>query len=96
MKTINNKYEFSCEDKQFIDFFNQHGWVVVKNVFSNNKISLLQSQYKEMKSEYADEAGIAITDYEDEITQWRNLWLRFHDHPIDVRKWNNGGQNAEN
>ena len=76
MNTVINKYEFEHKDSRFIDFFNKHGWVVVNNILTKNEINLLQTQYKLMKNEYANKSGINILDYEAEITQWRNLWLR--------------------
>lgn len=76
MKTVINEYVFDFKDNQFIDFFNKHGWVVVNNIFPKNKINSLHTQYEAMKNEYANESRINITDYENEITQWRNLWLR--------------------
>lgn len=76
MKTITNKHEFDRDDLRFIDFFNAHGWVVVRDVLPPTKIQLLQVQYREMKAEYAHDLGVDIADYEREITQWRNLWRR--------------------
>ncbi|SMM98513.1 SnoK-like protein [uncultured Candidatus Thioglobus sp.] len=76
MKTIINKFEFEYSNKDFVDFFNEHGWVVVKNILSKAEIESLQVEYKEMKSEYADNLGVEIKKYESEITQWRNLWKR--------------------
>ena len=76
MEKIINKHEFELTDEKFIDFFAEHGWVVINNVLSKNEIKLLQAQYKKMKKEYANDAGIDLKDYEREITQWRDLWLR--------------------
>lgn len=75
MKTIINTSSFDYGDDKGVDFFNAHGWVVINNLLSTEKITALKNQYSNMKVRYAKEAKIDICDYEAEITQWRDLWL---------------------
>ena len=76
MKTLINDRKFKSSDKKFINFFNEHGWVVLENALTNKDANAIQSQYKEMKIEYAMKANIPLANYELQITQWRDLWLR--------------------
>lgn len=79
MKTVINTHKFNYLDERFIDFFNNHGWVVISNVLNKNKVNKIHSQYENMKNEeikdIKKEGNININIYSKVITQWRDLWF---------------------
>ena len=75
MKALINEVIFDKNDPQKINFFNEHGWVVIKAVFSPQQISSALKQLHEMKQEFAHQLNLTINEYEREISQWRDLWL---------------------
>lgn len=76
MKTTINTKIFKHNDDKFIDFFNTHGWVIIDNFIPQETIALLKSKFENLKKDKAKELNITISDYEEEITQWRDLWPR--------------------
>ena len=87
MKTIVNDKAFSKNDAKIIDFYNEHGWVVIDDSLSSEELTSVLEQWVSMKSNFSDEMGLSMADYEKEVSQWRDLWLQggpFHDlihHP---------------
>ena len=90
MKTRINTKVFKHNDDKFIDFFNIHGWVIIEDFIPLETISLIKSKFESLKKEKAHELNIDINDYEEEITQWRDLWQQdkvfedmiFDDHGV--------------
>lgn len=74
METITNEVSFSKNDLDWRDFFNKHGWVVIKNNLNNNITENGLLQWDQLKQKYSDEMGLTKTEYESEVSQWRNLW----------------------
>ncbi len=75
MKKMINEKSFTMNDKKFIEFYNEHGWVVLENVMEESQLDLILGQWNEMKLRYSSEMKLSIEDYENEVSQWRDLWL---------------------
>ncbi len=73
-KIVNNKV-FEVNDSSLIPFYETHGWVVVKGIFSQKDISAFNQQWKEMLLKYSKEIGVSLEEYMADINQWRDLWL---------------------
>ena len=50
------------------------GWVVLNGNLSSESIEGGLSQWANLKKRYADEMGLSLVEYENEVSQWRNLW----------------------
>ena len=58
MKKIINTKVFDANNENFISFYQEHGWVVLKNIFSKAEISSLNWQWREIITKYAKEVNI--------------------------------------
>lgn len=74
MQTVTNEQFFERNDVQWKDFFKQHGWVVIKGNINSTTTEEGLEQWDKLKQRYSDEMGISKTEYEKEVSQWRNLW----------------------
>ena len=74
METIVNGNYFTEEDRTWIDFYNEHGWVVIKDILNPDIIESTLSDWENLKKECAEEMGIPVSEYKLEISQWRDLW----------------------
>ena len=76
MQEIVNVNTFNVDDVEYIHHYNEHGWVVLNNVLSGNALEMATAAWNQMKKEYAGEMGMELDDYEKEVSQWRDLWMR--------------------
>jgi len=76
MKTIVNDVSFDFDDEDFVNHYLQHGWVVVNGVLSPEMIDETRNAWNQMKTEFSVEMGMELADYELEVSQWRDLWMR--------------------
>jgi ectoine hydroxylase-related dioxygenase (phytanoyl-CoA dioxygenase family) len=60
--------------KQQIDFYNENGYLILKNIFNPDQIDSYINAYRELRKQFANECKIEIEDYEREISQVRDLW----------------------
>jgi hypothetical protein len=60
--------------KQQIDFYNENGYLILKNIFNSDKIDSYNNAYKHLRKQFANECKIEVEDYEREISQVRDLW----------------------
>jgi|GEM_PF-706258 len=74
MKQEINVTKFDKNDLNFIEFFEEHGWVVLNGNLSSKSIEGGLNQWANLKKRYADEMGLSLVEYENEVSQWRNLW----------------------
>ena len=74
MKQEVNARKFEKNDPEFIEFFNEHGWVVLKGNLTSDVIQGGLGQWANLKQRYAHEMGLSLVEYENEVSQWRNLW----------------------
>lgn len=74
MKQEINTTKFDKNDPKFIQFFEEHGWVVLNGNLSSESIDGGLNQWANLKKRYADEMGLSLVEYENEVSQWRNLW----------------------
>jgi UDPglucose 6-dehydrogenase len=74
MKQEINTIKFEKNDPEFIEFFNEHGWVVLQGNLASDVIQGGLGQWANLKQRYADEMGLSLVEYENEVSQWRNLW----------------------
>lgn len=84
MKQEVNTTKFDKDDPEFIDFFTEHGWVVLKGNLTSEIIQGGLGQWAELKQRYADEMGLTLVEYENEVSQWRNLWHNEKGHFRDL------------
>ena len=74
MDVIVNDRFFQSDDRGWIDFYNKHGWVVIKNNLNSQIIKKTILDWEDLKKDCAKEMGIPVNEYELEISQWRDLW----------------------
>jgi ectoine hydroxylase-related dioxygenase (phytanoyl-CoA dioxygenase family) len=74
MDVIVNDRFFQSDDRGWIDFYNKHGWVVIKNNLNSQIIKSTILDWENLKKDCAKEMGIQVNEYELEISQWRDLW----------------------
>ncbi len=74
MKQKINRTRFEKNDLRYLDFFKEHGWAVIKGNLSSELVSGGLVQWDALKERYAHEMGLTKTEYENEVSQWRNLW----------------------
>ena len=74
MKQEVNARKFEKDDPEFVEFFNEHGWVVLKGNLTSDVIQGGLGQWANLKQRYAHEMGLSLVEYENEVSQWRNLW----------------------
>ena len=86
MKTRINDVSFDHDNPEFVEFYNQHGWVVLKNVLDENTLKNTLDEWRNMKTRFAKEMEMPLEEYELEVSQWRDLWMQdniFHDLIFD-------------
>jgi ectoine hydroxylase-related dioxygenase (phytanoyl-CoA dioxygenase family) len=59
---------------QQIEFYNDNGYLVLKDVFKTDAIDSYDESYRKLRSRFAKECNIVFEDYEREISQIRDLW----------------------
>ena len=99
MKKEVNTTRFQHDDPEALDFFKQHGWVVLQGNLSADLVEGGLTQWGALKQRYADEMNLSLVDYENEVSQWRNLWHTEQGHFRDlifspvlhVRAWQSMG-----
>jgi len=74
MDVIVNDRFFQSDNRGWIDFYNKHGWVVIKNNLNSQIIKKTILDWEDLKKDCAKEMGIPVNEYELEISQWRDLW----------------------
>lgn len=60
--------------KEDLQFYNENGYLIIRNFLSTDKLDILSSKYDNLKSKLADLAGIKFDDYQKEISQVRDIW----------------------
>ncbi len=74
-KTLNTT-KFDIDNPAYIDFYQQHGWVVISAVLSESRQKAVMLQLDNIKTDYAKEMKLSKSEYAKEINQWRDLWLK--------------------
>lgn len=74
MKTIVNDTFFDNIDINAIEFFNKHGWVVIKNGITGKLLDDGLESWQQHRINCANEMSISLDLYKKEISQWRDLW----------------------
>ena len=74
MKTIVNETFFDNIDINAIEFFNKHGWVVIKNGITGKLLDEGLESWQQHRINCANEMSISLDLYKKEISQWRDLW----------------------
>ena len=75
MNTIVNDVSFGIENDTWVDFYNQHGWVVIKKSLGEDILKETLSQWNQLKSKFASEMDLSLEEYRLEVSQWRDLWI---------------------
>ncbi len=76
MQAAVNCVTFDSGDENFVNHYNQHGWVVINGVLPPDVIDETTNAWSKMKVEFATEMGMELSDYQLEVSQWRDLWMR--------------------
>lgn len=84
MKKEVNTTTFDHDDPEALDFFEHHGWVVLRGNLSAELVEGGLSQWGALKQRYADEMNLSLVEYEHEVSQWRNLWHTEQGHFRDL------------
>jgi len=74
MKTVINDTFFENVDVNAIQFYNKHGWVVIKNGITGKLLDRALESWKQHRMKCADEMSVSLEKYCKEISQWRDLW----------------------
>jgi len=69
-----NDVSFSefCDDA--LKFYNNHGFVVLHSIFSESEMREKESALFSVRLRYSKEMNLSISEYDDRICQWRDLW----------------------
>lgn len=57
-----------------IQFYKENGYLIIRNFLSREKVDELSSKYDELRIKLANSASIKISDYQEEISQVRDIW----------------------
>ncbi len=57
-----------------LQFYRESGYLIIRNFLSSNKLDELSSKYDELRIKLAKSAGIKFEDYQEEISQVRDIW----------------------
>ena len=76
MKTIINDTFFDNIDINAIEFYNKHGWVVIKNGITGKLLDDALESWQQHRINCANEMSISLELYKKEISQWRDLWTQ--------------------
>ena len=71
---VNNK-TFDNLSKQALDFFLNHGYVVLNEVFTQLELNQCESALLMLRKQYAAELSLELDEYDSRICQWRDLWM---------------------
>lgn len=74
MKTVINDTFFDNIDINAIEFYNKHGWVVIKNGITGKLLDDALKSWQQHRINCANEMSISLELYKKEISQWRDLW----------------------
>jgi len=74
MKTVINDTFFDNIDINAIEFYNKHGWVVIKNGITGKLLDDALKSWQQHRINCANEMSISLDLYKKEISQWRDLW----------------------
>lgn len=59
---------------EHLQFYKENGYLIIRNFLSSTKLDMLSSKYNELRIRLANSAGIKIADYQNEISQVRDIW----------------------
>lgn len=57
-----------------IKFYNENGYLILRNFLSKQKIEKLSTNYDSLRKKLAEQALIKYSDYQKEISQIRDIW----------------------
>lgn len=69
-----NEQTFSTLSAEALDFYRQHGFVVINDQFEAEIIHHLDTECNRLIAKDADEMEMSADDYAQVINQWRDLW----------------------
>ena len=64
MDVIVNERFFQSDDRGWIEFYNKHGWVVIKNNLNSQIIKSTILDWENLRKDCAKEMGIPVNEYE--------------------------------
>ena len=72
---VNNKYFDRLSDKS-LEYFLEHGYVVLNNVFSEGELRECEAALLKLRQQFAQEMDLDLENYDSRICQWRDLWMQ--------------------
>lgn len=69
-----NATSFPGMTGEAMDFYEEHGFVVLDSCLPNADIQGLQSGFARLVADYSAEMGMSLQEYLTKINQWRDLW----------------------
>lgn len=72
---VNNKY-FDNLSEASLKFFLEHGYVVLNNVFGEDKLVDCETALLKLRLQFALEMDLDLEEYDSRICQWRDLWMQ--------------------
>jgi ectoine hydroxylase-related dioxygenase (phytanoyl-CoA dioxygenase family) len=85
---LENEIEFSNLSEESLEFFVEHGYVVLSSVFREEEMEESRRALEDMRRRYADDIGLDLESYDERICQWRDMWMtepQFNDLLRDSR-----------
>lgn len=83
-----NDVSFDGLPESALEFFMEHGFVLLNDVFDENEMDESIDSLEEMRMTFAREMELDLTSYDERICQWRDLWMsipRFDEFLRDER-----------
>jgi ectoine hydroxylase-related dioxygenase (phytanoyl-CoA dioxygenase family) len=69
-----NPISFTEFCNEALEFYTNHGFVVLKSIFSDSEMSEKESALSSVRMRYSKEMNLSISEYDNHICQWRDLW----------------------
>ena len=70
-----NEIEFNKLSEEALEFFVEHGYVVLDSVFGVEEMDESNQALEEMRKKYAGDMGLDLESYDARICQWRDMWM---------------------
>ena len=71
---ITNQQSFSSLSPEALEFYRQHGFVVLESQWNAEELCRIEVSFQQMIAKLADEMNQTVPEYLGVINQWRDLW----------------------
>lgn len=70
-----NEIDFEDFSEGASSFYEQHGFVVIRNAFGSEALDTSIAELDSLRAVFAQDMGLSLTEYDQRICQWRDLWM---------------------